>query len=383
MKEVKEIETLVEDVRAGLREGSTEEELFQSLVGLWRTSPETAGRVADLLGGVPDARIGRILQRLLDSTSDKLIRKTIKRSLYRLKSRGVSVEDPLSEKRTSILRPLQAESAKGFGGSIDSAGQRLLLLVLPRPGGGITAMEGVVSDTEGLLNFSGAEMTRKHFRTFFDEFQKEQPFPAVEMEPAYVASLFSGGYQLTLKRKETPPQDYLNLKGQVEKVGKHYERPPIYASLRSNDLPEQAWALKKSGDLLKTDLFEGWVLEESRIRPYADGVSEAGQTKLVLNEAQKAARIQEIYQNALMELFPEERRLLYKRRIEEMAYVLFKQGREEEARTSLSAAMDLEKPLNPFQPNPFLFQLVVRSILSLLQEEKEKKEREPSFIIRP
>jgi len=66
-----------------------------------------------------------------------------------------------------------------------------------------------------------------------------------------------------------------------------------------------------------------------------------------------------------------------------MAYVLIKLGREEEARISLAAAMDLEKPMNPFQPNPFLFQLVVTSILKCLKDAYEKKADEPSLIVKP
>jgi hypothetical protein len=69
--------------------------------------------------------------------------------------------------------------------------------------------------------------------------------------------------------------------------------------------------------------------------------------------------------------------------LEEMAYVLLKLGREEEAKISLSVALDLEKPLNLIQPNPFLYQLVVKSIYSLLAETNEKKSKEPSLIVKP
>ena len=66
-----------------------------------------------------------------------------------------------------------------------------------------------------------------------------------------------------------------------------------------------------------------------------------------------------------------------------MAYVLFKLGREEEARISLAVAIDLEKPVNPIQPNLFLFQLVVKSIFTLLAEAYEKKVKDPSLIVKP
>ena len=66
-----------------------------------------------------------------------------------------------------------------------------------------------------------------------------------------------------------------------------------------------------------------------------------------------------------------------------MSYVLLKLNREEEAKISLSVAMDLEKDLNPIQPNPFLFQLVIKSIFSLLSEAYEKKSKEISLIAKP
>jgi hypothetical protein len=58
-------------------------------------------------------------------------------------------------------------------------------------------------------------------------------------------------------------------------------------------------------------------------------------------------------------------------------------GKGEEAKISLSVAMDLEKPLHPIQPSPFLFQLVTKSIFTLLTEAREKKSKEVSLIVKP
>jgi hypothetical protein len=169
----------------------------------------------------------------------------------------------------------------------------------------------------------------------------------------------------------------------MESIRKEYERPLIYFHLQVKEVKENERVLRRAGDLFKSDLFASWGIPEGEIRPYADAVWEAEESKIVLSQAQKEARFQEIYQRALSDLFPEDKRVLYKKRLEEMAYVLFQLKREEEARMSLAAAMDLEKPLNPFQPNPFLFQLVVRSIFALLAEAREKKKKEPSFIVKP
>jgi hypothetical protein len=241
----------------------------------------------------------------------------------------------------------------------------------------------VISDTLGLVNFSGEEMTRKGVRLFLEEIQKKSPFPLVEMEASYVGFLFAQAYRSTLERKEAIPQDYLRLKGEIEGVKKEYERPLIYSCLPSDEVAREDHWLGRAGDLLKGDHFSAWRIEENLIRRYVDEIREAEESKIVLHPTQKEARFQGIYQKALSELFSGERRFLYRRRMEEMAYLLFRLGKEEEARLSLAVALDLEKPLNSIQPNPFLLQLIVKSIMTLLAEAKEKRAKEPSLIVKP
>ncbi len=377
------IETLMEQVKADMTSGKTDEEIFQYLLPCLEKDPQTGGALAEFMVTIPDRLTGRLLQRMFEVTQDKKVRKMIKRSLYRLKSKGVVVEEVLSDKGRSILRPIPGEAKEGFASGIDFLGHRVLWLILPHPGRGFEVMHGVVSDREGMVDFSQEEMTRKGFRTFFKEVKEKNPFPIVEIEPSYVAWLFAQAYRINLEKKGTPPQGYLQAKSEIERIKKDYAKPLIYSVLPANDIAGDDRLLSKGGDLLKADVFSSWRIEEEHIRPYADEVQEAEESKIVLNPGQKEARFQGVYQRALTELFSGERRFLYQRRLEEMAYVLFKLGKGEEARISLSVATDLEKPFNPIQPSPFLFQLVTKSIFTLLTEAREKKSKEVSLIVKP
>jgi hypothetical protein len=380
---MEDIQTIIEKVKMDLQDGKSDEEIFQTTLHLFGRDPEIDRQMVELMAAIPQVKIANVLQRMLQVSKEKRVQKIIKRSLYRLKSKGISVEEVLPEKKSSILRPLQTESPKGFGGGFDFLGQRFLLLVMPHTGRGWTVMHGVISDTQGLIDFSGEEMTRKGFRGFFEEVQEKSPFPLVEMEASYVGFLFSQAYQLTLEKKKALPQDYLRLKNEIEGVKKDYERPLIYSFLQADEIAGDDRILRRGGELLKADVIYSWKIEEDQIRPYADEVWEAEESKIVLAQTQKEARFQGIYQKALSELFTSERRFLYQRRLEEMAYIFFKLGREEEAKISLTVAIDLEKPASPFQPNPFLFQLVIKSIFTLLKEAYEKKVKEPSLIVKP
>jgi hypothetical protein len=377
------IEPLLEQIKMDIANGKTDEEIFGSLLPLLEKDPQTAGKLAESMVAIRDRVTGELLRRMFGVTRDKKIRKTIKRSLYRLRSKGIAVEEIGSDQERSILRPLQTDRREGLASGIDSLGYRLLWLVIPHRGGGLTVMRGVVSDTEGIVDFSQDEMTRKGFRNFFEEVQEKNPIPTVEMESSYVAFLFSQAYRLNLNKKGNPPQDYLHAKSEIENIKKDYAKPLIYSFLHSEDIAGDDRLPRRGGDLLKTDFFSSWKIEEDQVQPYANEVWEAEESKIVLHPAQKEARFQGIYQKALTELFSGERKFLYQRRLEEMAYVLLKLGREEEAKICLSVAMDLEKPLHPIQPNPFLFQLVVKSIFGILKEGYEKKSKDVSLIAKP
>ena len=380
---MEEFQRLIDQIRAEIQEGRSDEEIFQTLRPFLNTDRQTEAVVAEFLATIPHEKIAKVLQRMLEVSKDKKVRKIIKRSLYRLRTKGILLEEVSPDRGGSILQPLKMEPKKGFGSAVDFLGQRLLMLVIPHTGRGWIVMQGVVSDTRGLVDFSGEEMNRKGFRRFFEDIEEKTPFPLVEMEPSYVGFLLDLAYRLTVEKRGTPSQDYLRLKSEIEAVKKKYEQPLAYSYLPSEEIAGDDRLLIRAADLLKSDLLSGWRIEEDQIRPYADAVWETEGSKIILNQTQKEARFQEIYMKALSELFGEEKRSLYKRRLEEMAYVFLKLEREEEAKLSLSCAIDLEKPVNPIQPSPFLFQLVIKSIFTLLAEAYEKKAKEPSLIVKP
>lgn len=374
---------IIEKIKGDIQDGKSEEEIFPYLFPSLGIDPETTEKVAGLLATISDVKAAKLLHRMLEVSKDKKVQKTIRRSLYRLKMKGIVTEKLPSEKGGSILRPLKAETPQGFGSAIDFLGQRLLVLAIPHPGIGLIVIEGLTSDVQGLMDITERDLTRKGLKFFLEEIQKNLPSPLVEIEPSYVGFLFMEAYQRSLQSGGTPPKGYGALRQEIERVSKGYEEPLIYSRIQREEIAGDDRSLARGKDLLKADIFAGWKIEDDEIRPYAEAASEAKESRIVLAQSQKEARFQEIYLKALTELFSEEKRLLYKRRLEEAAYLLLKLGKGEEAKICLATAVDLEKPVNPIEPNPFLFQLVVNSILGLLADNHEKEEKGPSLIIKP
>lgn len=196
---MEEIHQLIEQVKGDIQDGKSDDEIFQFLSPFLGKDLENDAEFFELLATIPHVKTVKLLHRLLEISGQKKAKKVIKRSLYRLKGKGIALEEVTASKGESILRPLRAEPPDGFGSGIDSLGQRLLILGVPHAGRKWTVMEGVVSDMQGLIDFSREEMTRKEFGNFIKEVRQKNPFPLVEMEPSYAGFLFHQAYQLTVE----------------------------------------------------------------------------------------------------------------------------------------------------------------------------------------
>lgn len=370
----------IDTLKSGLSEGWTEEEVLRFLQSRLGKDPTMDVALVERLGDFADVRVGEALQKIWVFAKDRATRKEIKRSLFRIKSRGIPLAEVMPEGNRPVLSTAGEEPPKGLAGSIDGLGHRVLVLAIPHQFLGNTFMMAVVNDTQGWVNFGGGKVSKKRYNHLLRECQGEKSLLLVETEPAYVFHLVEEAHELSVRNRRLIPQDYLNLRPTLERLRKRFEKPLVYSLLEPERGLEGEVLLERSGDLLMTDLFYDWVLDGEELKPYIQAVLQARGSRLVLTEEQREARIEEIYRKALLELFSEERRLLYKRRLEEMAYILLKRNRDEEARMALAAAVDLEGPLHLLKPNPFLYRLVVRSI-SLGTEKWEEKEKEDSSLI--
>ena len=377
------VEGLLEEIQNHENKGESLGTSLERIRSQFGTSLEKDLAIVTALGGGATERMARLLHALLDSISDKRVLKAVRRSLYRIEQRGIPIE-PVEEKRQgpSVLRPLREDRAEGFISAVDSEGSQIVFVTLSRKPKGLYLLQGIVSDTRGLIEFNRAETTKRGFREFYESFKKPGQLPIVDVDAGYCRFLLEQAAQLTDRRGESVPASYSASKRELEKV-ERLERHPVFRFLDEGEIQENPRLLKSSTDLFQIDWFSSWFLPREEVQKYAQLVEEAEGSRLVLNPAQKETRLQEAYRKALTELLTEERRLLYKRRLEEMAYVLLREGREGNARAALAASIDLRSPLNAFDPNPFLLNLVTRSIYSIVAQEMEKKEAEPSLIVKP
>jgi hypothetical protein len=324
-----------------------------------------------------------LLHRMAVQSSSKSIRKAVRRSIFRLKSKGVEVEE-IRDSSPPVYRPPQApHPEEGFLSSLDSAGSRIVWLTIPKTSQGIRAASALVSDTAGLIEFHMAETTRKGLQEHLAELQTHVPWEFVEADADYCHGLILEAVETGKKNGKPVPPEFLEWEYILGRPVALPLKPLIYQFLRDEEAKSRPDLSDLSPSLFQLPIFQSWILPKEDLDKYFKLFADASSSRLVLAPHQQESRIFEIYRLAVHELFDHERRMLYRRRLEEMAYILWRKEKESEARTSLAAAMAMEEESRLLSPHPFLLELVKRSLQIRIDEEKEKQEKEPELIIRP
>lgn len=338
--------------------------------------------LAESIGLWFSPRSAVLLHRLSAAASSKAVAKSIRKSIFRLRSKGIETEE-ISDRAPAVYHPPQPAASEGFLTPIDSTGHRVVLLARPQIPQGMAAFSAEISDRDGIVDFTGFETSRKNFHEYLEMFRERYPGKVVEADPDYCSGLIMEAAEIGQKKGAAPSPEFLKWRPLLGLSSPLPLRTLIYRHLEGEELKSRPELLDRSASLFQLSPFDTWSLEEEDSKKYLALLKEASASRLVLAPHQKEGRLMEIYQQAVHDLFDEPRRLLYRRRLEEMAYILWKMKQENEARVALAAAAGMEKESGVLTPHPFLMELVKRSLSSQLEEEKEKKEQDPRFIIKP
>jgi hypothetical protein len=352
---------------------------FQSILG---REEKIDLPLADSLGRWNSPEAGILLQRLAEKSSSRAVLKNVRKSIFRLKSQGLEI-DEIRDASPAVFHPAQPIPAEGFLSTLDGTGTRMVWLVRPQPPRGVAAFHALITDSQGIMDFQAFETSRKKFHEYVEEFRKQAPWEIVEADPEYCLGLMIEASELHSKKGETPPGDFLKWKTLMGSPPAMPLQPLIHLYLKEEEWKKRSDLLDRTGSLFENPYFQTWYLEEEEAKKYLTLMKEASESRLVLTPYQKEGRVIEIYRQAVEELFTGERRALFRRRLEEMAYVLWKTGKENEAQMSFVAALGMETEGGILSIHPFLLELVKRSLTLFLEEEAKKQSKESDLLIKP
>ena len=316
----------------------------------------------------------------------KDVQKAAKKTLFRLKQRGVEAVQK-GEDRPAVFTVAQPEELPEPSACVsppDGAGTRAVLLMAPRAPAGVDMGMGIVSDEKGLIEFVFGRYSRKKAREMREVFSQAIPH-LIETTLTHAATLlescYSGG-----KSGPQAAGEYLKIRPWLLQNVTLLNSPPVY------DLFPEGTAFEppihtQLDRLLSHEWMASWIVEPEALKPLLEEFQNAEESPILISAEQKAVRKEDLHEKFISRYYTDERKKLLKARLEEIAYLFQKEGEEEYARSALGVASSLDEGGAGFQANSFLRHLVDRT-LALVGGVKRSQaqpamEERPSGLILP
>lgn len=309
----------------------------------WLLANEPAAGEELALAWSEDAEgAGRALLSLDEAALPKPARKALRRVRHRLRSRGVALPQAAEGSVVAKLPPLHDVVHEARLGPLDPRGARVVYLAVDHPSGGVRLFEAVIDDWNGVLEFEVYSSGRRHVRSFFREFESGGMRRAVAAPPGAVRALIARAARAQPASRPLPAgfsewRTRLAAGAEGERTPGEITRDALDASGASGTSDEME-ALTRVRDWVRGRSLGPWPPDAPRARAVAEKLAQAGSGVLVVSGATRAEQVDRALGVALEEIFDTDFAEVTALRFEESAYVMWKAGREEDARAALAAA---------------------------------------------
>jgi len=262
----------------------------------------------------------------------KPARKALRRARHRLRSQGVEVEETTTQPTVSRLPSLDDDFNRALVSPLDPTGARMVYLVEGHPSGGARLFEVLLSEDRGVTEFQVYSSGRSRIRKFLRDFEHRDRFPGIETAPDAARALVE---RMASRQPATRslPRGFGEYRSRFSAAAAH-DTP---GEIARKALAGQG-SIDRVLEMLRERNIGPWPPPEGILRGIAEKLEALAGGTIIVSGAHKQEQVDQILSEAVLEVFAEPFGLHTAERYEETAFVLWKQGREEDANACLAAA---------------------------------------------
>lgn len=360
------------------------EKVLPLLASLMQGKSAVAPRIIDYLSAGADKTEVHLLQCLLKETGNKELTKSIKKTLYRLKNKGIEVvlHEPAAPAPTPKKRiPLPAPSA--YATTIDPLGERLIVAVKPKTEQELLILQFLINDQKGINDLIASTAAQKDFTAYLNKLKTTRDISMVEIDMDYCHFLIKESSRKNHTSGTRIPESFFLWKKLFSRPERELERAAIYNLLAADEIRSQELLLSQSPSLIEKYESAFWLLEWKLLVDCYKEAYEMENSLLVLSEPQKKERTNEIVQKTARLFFDDGNRLLFQRRLEEISFIFWESGQQEDAKAAFAAALAFAPEGVPSDKHPFALQTVIKNFSFLKEQSQKEKRSESGRIVLP
>jgi len=149
----------MDEIITAIVEGGDIEKAAEEVLAL---PPLQQEEILQRLGGIKKESAGRFLSLLYPRLSDKGLRKLVKKSLFHLKTLGITVEEPKAAGESVLRQPVEIfRDSMGLMSNYDAASTRVVLAAVEVKKNHFLFSHAIIHFTDGLLRLMSMTVVRK------------------------------------------------------------------------------------------------------------------------------------------------------------------------------------------------------------------------------
>ena len=319
-------------------------------------------------------------ERAVASAADGTLRRALKQAVHRLKAKGVLV--PKAE-RKSVFRPVAADSNEpaAYASTVDGAGESVVLLAVPSPRGGVRLVQAFLGHARGIVAFHHWDSSRSDLRKLVAQIQAGGIVTLVKVDVPYALYLVARARRLLRDKNLAAPEGFVSAWNLAAAGLTEPEGHPAWAIAGAADAAARTELLNQGDRLHALPEFENWAMDQDTLRRFSLRLQERETSRLVVGDAQSKDYVETLIGRTVEEYFTPETRAAHASSLEDMAYLLDRLERREDAFTCLATARALADRETPIAAIPF----ARRTLTKLMREKPAAPEQKttPSGIMLP
>ncbi len=319
----------------------------------------------------------RVIQSVDQAELPKAGRKVLRRTLHRLRGRGLEVAAEATTPVVARITTVEEDVSLALLSAIDPSGARAVTVVEANPSGGARLFELIVDDGRGVLECEVFSTSRGKARRYVKEIADRERFPAISAPPESVHALLARVVAHQLPNRPAP-RSFGEWRARLT-TAETGTRTPGELARDALGIDGDAEQTNRVVELVRNQELGPWPPERDRLAETAATLEKALEARIVVSGARRAEQVDEALAEAGRAIFDSAHAAVTRTRLEEMAYVWWKTDREADARACLAAAAGFEDDSAGEHP-------MAKAILEVLLApllQKHAQEEEPPILVKP
>jgi hypothetical protein len=328
---------------------------------------ELQAKLIKEIGNFKSSQVSQFLTRLLEESTGKILQKTIKKMLFRLKTQGIAVEDPRPSGESVLHKITITRAAEALMSTYDSELTRIVVAAFELKKNLFAISHGIIHFSKGLLELKSLPVSRIDLGALMNDYQTNPPSSIVftPISPVYSGYLLEEASRIS--GKET--SEVHSLTYYLKEAASDVRKPSDIYHLPLG----QSDATAGMEDIVTDKAFEPIHLEWQGMEKDQQAFEKAANPSIVL----PPYVIQERIEGTLKEIVGSDRlnplKPLLKRLLEDMAYLFYCLGRKDRYK-SLVEALSNDTGLNKY---------LIFFVQKTFYDTAKKTTQQPEVIVDP